>query len=210
MQFMRGRSWGVAVGVALAWLVARRRWSWKGTVNDVGRHPKDLNESRIIGHVEPMLTAAREELSRADMKASILLTATGAVIAAIVAGAVAGDWSPTRLTGWREVLWWVATAAAGSAVLLLAAAVYPRTKRPRGSRPDTIAYYGDLAIFAGHEELRAALEQSAVRDVDRLTDQVYQVGRIVARKYRLLAAGMWALLIAAVGCCLAVALEAWR
>lgn len=210
MQFMRRRSWLLAVGVIVAWLLAGRRWSRRATGNAVGDQDDALKESRAIAYAGPVLAASREELNRADMKASILLTATGAVIAAIVAGAVAGDWSPTRLTGWREMLWWVATAAAAAAVLLLAAAVYPRTKRLRASRPDTVTYYGDLASFKSHQELRAALEQSAVRDLDRLTDQVHQVGRIVVRKYRLLAVAMWALFMSAIGCCLAVALEAWH
>lgn len=209
MRFMRRRSWVVAVGVVVAGLLTGRRQWRSRAVNDVEDH-EGRRESRAIAYAESVLAAAREELNRADMKASILLSATAAVIAAIIAGMVAGDWSPTRLTGWREVLWWAATAVAGMAVLLLAAAIYPRAKRQRGGRPDAVAYYGDVVIFSGHQELRAALEQSAVRDMDRLTDQVYQVGRIVVRKYRLLVAGMWALLMSAVACCLAVALEAWR
>jgi Family of unknown function (DUF5706) len=201
--------WVVAVSAVVAGLIAGWRRRRRGTVNDVEGH-EEGGEARAITSAEPVLAAVREELNRADTKTSILLAATAAVIAAILAGTVAGDWSPTQLTGWREVLWWAATAVAGVAVLLLAAAIYPRTKRQRGGRSDAIAYYGDVVIFSDHQELRAALERSARRDMDRLTDQVYQVGRIVVRKYRLLAAGMWALLVSAVGCSLAVALEAWR
>jgi Family of unknown function (DUF5706) len=209
MLFVPRRPWVMAVGAVVAWLLVGWRWRRRGTVNDAEGHG-DRGEPRTIAYAESVLAAAREELNRADTKASILLAATAAVIAAIIAGTVAGDWSPTRLTGWQEGLWWAATAVAGLAVLLLAAAIYPRTKRQRGGRPDAVAYYGDVVTFSDHQELRAALERSAPRDMDQLTDQVYEVGWIVVRKYRLLAAGMWALLISALGCSLAVAPGAWR
>jgi hypothetical protein len=152
----------------------------------------------MIPYAERVLAWGREELTRADTKASILLAGSVAVIAAVVAGVVAGGWTPTELTRWRELVWWAATVAAGLAVLLLAAAIYPRTMR-RNGRPQAIAYYGDVVALKDRNELRTALERSARRDMDRLIDQVYQVSRIVKRKYRLLASGMWVLLVSAVG-----------
>jgi Family of unknown function (DUF5706) len=162
----------------------------------------------VTAYAERVLTWGREELNRADTKASILLAGSIAVVAAVIAGVVAGGWSPTMLTGWREPLWWAGTAAASVAVLLLAAAIYPRTKR-RGGQHSVIAFYGDVVRLTDRTVLLAALERSARRDVDRLIDQIYQVSRIVKRKYRLLALGMWALLASATGCCLAVLLQAW-
>jgi hypothetical protein len=112
------------------------------------------------------------------------------------------------LTDWREPLWWVGAATASAAILLLSAAIYPRTKR-RDGQPSVIAFYGDVVRLTERIELLTALQRSARRDVDLLIDQIYQVSRIVKRKYRLLALGMWALLASATWCCLAVLLEAW-
>jgi Family of unknown function (DUF5706) len=162
----------------------------------------------VTAYAERVLGWGREELNRADTKASILLAGSIAVVAAVIAGVIAGGWSPTMLTDWREPLWWAGTAAAGVAILFLAAAIYPRTKR-RGGQPSVIAYYGDVVGLTDRIELLTALERSARRDVDRLIDQIYQVSRIVKRKYRLLALGMWTLLVSTTGCCLAVLLEVW-
>jgi hypothetical protein len=163
----------------------------------------------MTAYAERVLAWGREELTRADTKASILLAGSVAVIAAVIAGVVAGGWTPTELTEWREPVWWAAAVAAGLAVLLLAAAIYPRTMRRTG-QPQVIAYYGDVVALKDRNELRTALERSARRDMDRLIDQVYQVSRIVKRKYRLLASGMWVLLVSAIGSSLAVLVEAWK
>jgi hypothetical protein len=162
----------------------------------------------VTAYAERVLTWGREELNRADTKASILLAGSIAVVAAVIAGVVAGGWSPTMLTDWREPLWWVGAATASAAILLLSAAIYPRTKR-RDGQPSVIAFYGDVVRLTDRIELLTALQRSARRDVDLLVDQIYQVSRIVKRKYRLLALGMWALLASATWCCLAVLLEAW-
>jgi Family of unknown function (DUF5706) len=162
----------------------------------------------VTAYAERVLAWGREELNRADTKASILLAGSVAVVAAVIAGVIAGGWLPTMLTDWREPLWWTGTAAAIVAILLLAAAIYPRTKR-RDGRSSVIAYYGDVVGLTDRTELLIALERSARRDVDRLIDQIYQVSRIVKRKYRLLALGMWSILVSAAGCCLSVLLEVW-
>ncbi len=194
---------GSIVGVLMAWWSRSRRMA------------TDCAEGSELGtqsaaYAERLLISSREELGRADTKASILLATAAAVIAAVVAGVVAGGWSPAMLTGWYELLWWVSTGLAGLAMLLLAGAVYPRTAPRRDGQPTVVAYYGDVVQFNDHSALRAALERSAPRDIDRLTDQIYHVSRIVRRKYRLIRDGMWTLLAATLGSCLAVGLQMWR
>jgi hypothetical protein len=190
----------VVVGLMASWF----QWQ-KNAIEHTKEHT-----GQSTAYAERLLVSSREELNRADTKASILLAAAIAIIAAVVAGAVAGDWSPTKLTVWSALLWWVSTGLVGLAVLLLAGAVYPRTSRRKNGPPDLVAYYADVVRFSDHSALQAALEWSAHQDLDRLTDQVYHVCYIVRRKYRLIAAGMWTLLAATAGGCFAVLLQAWR
>lgn len=161
--------------------------------------------ARVVQYAERLLTTGREELHRADTKVSIIFASASAVIVTLMAAALAGGWSPTRLAGPPVLLWWVSTAIAFLAVVLMSATLYPRTRRPGRSGPP-ITFYGDVARFQDPKALRAALERSATHEFEQLIDQVMQVSRIVELKYRLLAMSMWALLISALGCGLAMML----
>jgi hypothetical protein len=57
---------------------------------------------------EALLEESREELGRADGKASILFAASGVVVSVLLAGAIARKWDPTEL-GWFQLLWWPVT-----------------------------------------------------------------------------------------------------
>ncbi|MGH8905552.1 MAG: Pycsar system effector family protein [Egibacteraceae bacterium] len=162
------------------------------------------DRTRAVAYAERLLATGREELHRVDTKASILFASASAVIVTFMAASLAGGWSPTRLAGPRLLLWWAGTAVACVAVVLMGAALYPRT-RGTGHGDPPITFYGDVARFADSTALRAALERSADREFEQLTDQLMRVSQLVGLKYRLLAMSMWALLISAVCCGLAVA-----
>jgi len=182
-----------------------------GTDGDAGQGDMGLDDLKpddpgAVRYAQHLLATSREELHRADTKVSIVFAATGAAIVTFIAGALAGGWSPVELTAAHELLWWVSTAAAGAALVLMGAAVYPRGRQGATS-PAIVAYYGDVALFQEPGALRTLIERSASRELDQLVDQLVQVSRLVRFKYCLLAVAMWALLASASGCSLAVVLQ---
>lgn len=164
------------------------------------------DEEQVVAYVTRLFTTAREELHRADTKAAILLAGSTAVVAALLSASISGGWSPTRLGGAFVMVWWASTLAAGVAVALLAAAIYPRIRRT-GTSPPATAYFADIAAYTDIAALRTALPRSAAQEFEETLTQLWRISRIVLVKYRLIVAGMWTLLIAAVGCCSAVALQ---
>lgn len=150
-----------------------------------------------------VLTATREELTRADAKATALFAGVGVALGAILSGLLAGQWSPLRLHGSAApVLWWAGASCAVAALTMLAAALYPRT-RARHDRAGVVAYYGDV-VRLGPAELTRALTGT---DTAPLVDQVRVLSAIVARKYALIKAAFPLLAAAAVLCGAAVLLD---
>lgn len=155
-----------------------------------------------------LLAETREEIDRADSKASILLASTGIAVGALLAGLLSRSWAPTNLRTPYEFVWWAGVAAAAVGIWNLAYAVYPRTRR-RGKRPDHVGYYGDVLSFDNTTELSEALHRSADVKTARLADQLYQLSLIVDRKYRSIRRAMWCLLAAIGSCATAVTLNAF-
>jgi len=159
------------------------------------------NGTSSDGYLRELLIATREELVRADNKASLLLAAAGVAVGVTVAGLISRDWSPSMLENRVEWLWWLGAASAVYGLWCLGLAVYPTTRR-RGAAPGVVAYFGDVNAYAGRPraELVAALSRSAQREQDRWVDQLVQVSDVAQRKYDRLRHAMWALPIAAVLC----------
>lgn len=152
-----------------------------------------------------MLAAAREELVRADNKASLLLASAGLAVGALIAGLISRDWSPFALENRIEWLWWAGAGAAAYGLGCLGSAVYPRTRR-RGPVPGVVAFFGDVNSYASRPraELVEALRRSAEREQDRFVDQLVQISDIARRKYARLRHAMWALPLAAALCTVSV------
>ena len=135
----------------------------------------DLSE-----RLESMLEEAREELTRADNKASILLAGGGVAVGALMAALLAGDWSPTLLSSSARYFWWLSVALLAVALALLGLAVFPTTLPPsRSDRP--IAYYADV-VRVGRDDLIDALAKES--NIDAVADQLFNISTIVLRKYR--------------------------
>ena len=150
-----------------------------------------------------ILRAAREELARADAKATTLFATAGVAVGAVLSGVISGQWSPMRLRGdTAQWFWWAGAAAAAVALACLAAAVYPRTRR-RGRNSKITAYFGDAARLS-HDELAHSLTRAT--STRSTVDQLYEISRIVERKYALLKIGFCLMGLGAVLCVLSVLL----
>jgi hypothetical protein len=131
-----------------------------------------------------LLHETREELDRADRKAQILFAASGVAVSVVLAGVVAGDWSPLDLPTWALATWAAGAALVGIGLIMLGASIFPRIVHhdPDGK----VAYFGHVASYPNVEALHAALETLATDADDRTMDQLWVVSRIVVRKYRLI------------------------
>lgn len=129
-----------------------------------------------------LLTEAREELNRADAKASFAFAGVSIGLSAVVAGMIGGDWHPSDLTPeCAQVAWWAGALGGIAAVVFLAAAVYPRTVHSHKAGT-AIRFFGHAAEMKSVDALRAALERDASLDA-RAFDQLWEVSRIVKKKY---------------------------
>jgi Family of unknown function (DUF5706) len=129
-----------------------------------------------------LLDETRDEITRADGKASILLAGAG-VASAVAGGAFAS--ADLTLSGERGL---VQALAVGAAVVLilgigaLGFAVFPRLNR--GTRGNA-NYFMDHLLYEGNvAEFRKVVEADAGDTVDRDLHQLLALSPIVRRKYR--------------------------
>jgi hypothetical protein len=145
----------------------------------------------------------REELTRADSKAQILLGAAGVAFAALLAGLIAGDWTPFRIGAQVQWLWWAGIISAIYAIINLGRAVLPRVNRAGTAQAGRfVGYFGDVVAYSSSTELAIALRNSSDLTLERIADQLLQTSIIAMRKYSLIRFAMLLFLTAA-ACCLA-------
>lgn len=128
-----------------------------------------------------MLAEARNEVGAADHKASMVLAVLGIGFGAVLGGLIARDWTPTDLNLAGSVLWWTGALTAAASVASAAAAVWPRFTLPPKSRD--LFYWGHVATYQSLRELDNALDKHPPRLEDRTRHQLFELSRIVARKY---------------------------
>jgi hypothetical protein len=151
-----------------------------------------------------LLGEARDELTRADQKASILLAAAGVAIGAIVASMVSSGWTPGRLALPWSVVWVVGSAIGLFGVLALVVAIYPRTTRGKDDEAQ-LFYFGHAAKVRTVEELAAELRRSSANTFQRTADQLWRVSQVVTTKYSLVRVSIWLLSVGGLTCLLASA-----
>jgi MFS family permease len=141
-----------------------------------------------------LLTDSREELARADGKASMLLSALGVAVGVIAAALLAGDWSPDRLHHGYRIVWWVGLGFAAAGSLALCLAVWPRIRHHLPGPSAT--YFDEIALLGSIEKVKAALV--ATDAAERTLTQLVAISRIARRKYILIRWAMRLLGIAVV------------
>ena len=154
------------------------------------------SEDTTLLYAISILETVRKEVDRADSKASILLAASGVGIGALLAGLLAGTWTPAKLPVIAQLLWWAGTFTAAIGIGCLSWAVYPRRHRRDSEAPQTVAYYADAIAFRSVPELVIGLTKSAEMSIELVADQIHQISRIVNYKYQLIRWGMQVLCLA--------------
>lgn len=159
----------------------------------------------VLDHANTVLAATREELTRADNKAALLLATAGVAIGALLAALLAGSWSPSSLRNAIEWLWWLGAFSVGVGVFALGWAIFPRLRVP-GPRSDIVAFFGDVVVTPA-DELPALLEATAAAPLRSVLDQLRLVSIIVRRKYLAVQMALICFSAGAVGCVVAVLLN---
>lgn len=139
-----------------------------------------------------LLAEARDELNRADQKASILLAGAFVAVGAIVAGMISASWTPARLgSPWSE-LWITGAMVLMFGILALVYAIYPRTRRGRDDEPD-LFYFRQAARITSVGDLETELRRSSAETFRRTADQLWRVSQVVGVKYGAVRVAIWLL-----------------
>lgn len=150
--------------------------------------------SKYGSAAEPMLNAllseAREELNRADQKASILMAAATVSAASIISGVLGSGWRAGVLSPLSAASWWVGAALVLVGIGLLLWALFPRW---RASGHTAGPYFGEVADAESLLTLDAVTAPTVDAYLHRIAGQYLQVARIARRKYVLIQAATFAL-----------------
>jgi hypothetical protein len=130
-----------------------------------------------------LLAEARDELQRADQKASILLAAAGVAIGTVLAGILSAGWSPSLLRSPWDVLWEAGAVATLGGIGALIWAIYPRTTHGRND-DSRLFYFGQAGNTESVADLERELRKSSGSHFERSADQLWRVSRVVNTKYR--------------------------
>lgn len=125
---------------------------------------------------ERLLAVMREDLGRADTKASILLSGTIAVLA------VCGAERSARAHGWRVFMYGGAVGLWCFGIVALVVAILPRTRS--GVHPSKASYFGAANFAQDAAHLHRLLCEAGRDPVAWLALQAKDVGSILAAKYR--------------------------
>lgn len=131
-------------------------------------------------YAEQLLAETREEIGHADTKAEILFTAFGIAAAALLAGLIAGDWSPKDLDRGATVVFWVGSGGAFLSFLALGYALWPRMRHKKAEHP--AGYYLQVHKYDDLKDLGTALKQGA-ESGGRTIEQLKAISDIAWKKY---------------------------
>jgi MFS family permease len=179
------------------WL--KRRPSRRGGISMSSDDQVDLVSSLPKLRVEALHKETREELAKADSKATTLMSVVGLILGAFLAGTIAGRLSPQRLGDSVEWMFWIGVGFALVAEAALCFAVLPRTN-PRLPK-ESLRYFAHVAQFESRDGFNSALLEVG-DEYERLVDQVYDLSKTVVRKYGLIRLGLLTLAVGVL-CCMA-------
>lgn len=175
--------------------------------SDPGQTMVDVVAVILDTYKDKLLAETREELAKADAKASILLAASGIAFLALLTVGSAGSWYPDKLSHHAaRIADWLSILFVLVGICFVAAAVKPRLRERHSETPKPF-FFGDVAAYRPpwytvrhrHDKLERAhaafvseLERMTESDVSsRVSDQIWQLSYIAYLKYRLLAIGIW-------------------
>jgi hypothetical protein len=149
-----------------------------------------------------LLSEAREELTRADSKAAMLLASFGLFIGIVISGLIAGDFKLDNLDCAGSYMWWVGCLLIAISVIALARAIYPNLTHGDANGP--ISYFGHAASL-DPTAIEGRLEQQLKAECPRVVEQLSVISDLVWLKYRCLQVALWSFGGGVALCCVGVA-----
>ena len=148
------------------------------------------NGPDLIPLCERLLAELRNEVARADSKASVLVAALG-MTAGVFSGLLAGrGWTPAELSATGTALWWTGTAALGLSLFALLLAVLPRYRSDGWTPGRPLSYFGDIRQAVLQGQLETALGDTRRDPTTGLTAALAELSRIAARKHQWIRTGL--------------------
>jgi hypothetical protein len=139
----------------------------------------------MMQYLNALLGEGREELARVETKITTLFGVAGVVTAALLGGAIAGQWSPNSLDlALARWTCWAGFLVGGAGLIDLVLGFRPRIGKPMPGGFGTISHFGDVTTFVSKDAFAQAIRDSSASGVDRAIDQVWQVSHLVDLKYR--------------------------
>jgi hypothetical protein len=132
-----------------------------------------------------LLGRTRAETAQADNKAAILLAGVLAMTGSGWAVLSSSSWNPLSQGSLVTVFFWASLASVLGAVGCLAGALYPRQRSGRAA-PGFVGYFEDVVALGSVVELKQSLRRPELDLLDVWADQIWQLCRIVQRKYSLI------------------------
>ncbi|MFI0270447.1 Pycsar system effector family protein [Streptomyces luteogriseus] len=130
-----------------------------------------------------LLADLRNEIARADAKATVLVGALGISAGVLAALLTNRHWSPDQLPRSAALLWWAGTASLVVALFALLLAVLPRYRRSRWTPGRPLTYFGDIRRASQGGRLAAALAETGIDPRAGLRASLAETSGIVARKH---------------------------
>jgi Family of unknown function (DUF5706) len=162
--------------------------------------PNDTPRGAELGR--RLIAEALEEIGYEDAKVARVFAAMAVTTSAVTAGFFAGDWSPASLDVAYQLVWYAGVACALVALTLIAAAAITKGGRQGAGAAERLSFYGHAAKFRSVEQLADALQHAHPDDLQRVSERLWHVSRLLRAKKRLLRVG-FVLTAAAVALCFA-------
>jgi hypothetical protein len=183
--------------------------------------------SQSRDYKEALLNETREELQKADSKASILLAAAGIAMTALLSAVASNAWYPGKVHDHTaRLLVWGALMLSVLATCALGAAVKPRLRTKSANKAD-LHYFGNvheywpsrwkvrnrrMLVQSHRETFGKALAKAATGENydDRLDDQIWHLGHTAFRKYKYVSVGIGLFATALILATIALLLEKFK
>ncbi|MDX3234884.1 DUF5706 domain-containing protein [Streptomyces sp. ME03-5709C] len=153
-------------------------------------------DGEVAEQARHLLAGIRDEITRADSKAAILLGSVGLTGGALTGILAARQWDPGRLPAAGTFLWWCAVGAWVISLVMLIAAVLPRRIRSDWQPGRPLVFFADVVRAGGAEPLHRALEHTAHDPMPSLLSALVSASRIALVKHRCVLLGAVAFAVA--------------